>query len=104
MADLPSQYAEEVETFRFMAHVLQRELCTMLRREAEMTLLQPHLGDTRLSPQKGTSKDAEGFGPYQTSPFVVPTIRKEVPTGNVPLNAVTNLRGKPNFRGSRGRF
>ena len=35
-----------------LAHVLQRELYTMdntrlLRREAEMTLLQPHLGDTR---------------------------------------------------------
>ena len=60
-----------------------------LRRETEMTLLQPHLGDTRPqelrnSPfwpsslfksqlvkegedfllKKGTSKDAQGFGPY----------------------------------------
>ena len=35
-----------------LAHILQRELCTMgntglLRHEAEMTLLQPHLGETR---------------------------------------------------------
>ena len=35
-----------------LAHILQRELCTMghtglLRQEAEMTLLQPHLGDSR---------------------------------------------------------
>ena len=35
-----------------VAHILQRELYTMskaglLRREAEMTLLQPHLGDSR---------------------------------------------------------
>ena len=35
-----------------LAHILQRELYTMgntglLRREAEITLLQPHLGDTR---------------------------------------------------------
>ena len=35
-----------------LAHILQRELYTMgntglLRHEAEMTLLQPHLGETR---------------------------------------------------------
>ena len=78
-----------------LAHILQRELYSMgntglLRREAEMTLLQPHLGETRLqelrnSPfwhsslfksqpvkegedfllKKGTSKDFQGFGPYQ---------------------------------------
>ena len=85
-----------------------------------MTLLQPHLGDTRYQElrnlpfwppslfnsqlikegedfllKKYTSKDAQGFGPYQTSPFVVPTIRKEAPTANTPmeatpLKAVTN--------------
>ena len=62
----------------------------LLRREAEMTLLQPQLGETRSqelgnSPfwhsslfksqlvkegedfllKKGTSKDSQGFGPYQ---------------------------------------
>ena len=82
-----------------VAHILQRELYTMgntglLRREAEMTLLQPHLGDSRrqeltISPfwptplfkpqlvkdgedfllKKGTPKDPQGFGPYQNKPF-----------------------------------
>ena len=89
-----------------LAHVPQRELYTMgntglLRREAEMTLLQPHLGDTRRqelknSPfwpssllnsqlvkvgedfllKKGTSKDAQGFGPYQNKPFRGPHNKK----------------------------
>ena len=102
-----------------LAHILQRELYTMgntglPRREAEMTLLQPQLGETRRqelrnSPfwhsslfksklvkegedfllKKGTSKD------NKTSPFVVPTTRKEAPTGNAPMgatphNTVTN--------------
>ena len=65
----------------------------LLRREAEMTLLQPHLGETRRqehrnSPfwhslfksqlvkegedfllKQGTSKDSQGFTPYQNKPF-----------------------------------
>ena len=99
-----------------LAHILQRELYSMgnlvlLRREAEMTLLQPHLGETRRQElrnasfwppslfksqlvkegedfllKKGTSKDSQGFGPYQNNPFVVPT-RKEAPTGNAPMGA-----------------
>ena len=78
-----------------LAHILQRELYSMgntslLRREAEMTLLQPQLGETRRqelrnSPfwhsclfksqlvkegeefllKKGTSKDSQDFGPYK---------------------------------------
>ena len=118
-----------------LAHILQRKLYTMgntdlLRHEAEMTLVQPQLLETRRqelrnSPfwhsslfksqlvkegedfllKKGTSKDP-------ISPFEVPTTRKEAPTGNAPMGAtphktVTNRssgRGKPNFRGSRGRF
>ena len=82
-----------------LAHILQRELYTMgktglLRCEAEMTHSQPHLGDTRHqelrnSPfwpsslfrsqlvkegedfllQKDTSKDSQGFAPYQNKPF-----------------------------------
>ena len=78
-----------------VAHILQKEPYTMgntglLRCEAEMTLLQPHLGDSRRqelrnSPfwptplfssqlvkdgedfllKKGTPKDSQGFGPYQ---------------------------------------
>ena len=81
-----------------LAHILQREIYTMgntglLRREAEMTLLQPQLGETRRqelrnSPfwhsslfksqlvkegdfllKKDTSKDSQGFGPYQNKLF-----------------------------------
>ena len=104
-----------------LAHILQRELYSMgnlglLRREAKMTLLQPHLGETRRQElrnvsfwppslfksqlvkegedfllKKGTSKDSD---PTRISPFVLPT-RKEAPTGNapmgaIPLKAVTN--------------
>ena len=108
-----------------LAHILQRELYTMgntgmLRREAEMTLLQPHLGETRLqelrnSPfwhsslfksqlvkegedfllKKGTSKDSQGFGPYQNKPFCGPHNKKrgsyrKRPYGATPHKAVTN--------------
>ena len=99
-----------------VAHIHQRELYTMgntglLRREAEMTLLQAHLGDSRhqelrnspfwpsplfksqlvkdredLLLKKGTPKDSQGFGPYQIKPL--PTTRKEAPTGNVPMGAI----------------
>ena len=90
-----------------VAHILQRELYTMgntglLRRKAEMTLLQPHLGDSRCqelrnSPfwptplfrsqlvkdgeefllKKGTPKDSQGFGPYQNKPFRGPHHNKK---------------------------
>ena len=86
-----------------VAHILQRELYTMgntglLRREAEMTLLQPHLGDSRRQELRNPPfwptplfksqlmKDGEYFllkkaplktlrvlDPIKTSPFVVPT-------------------------------
>ena len=82
----------------------------LLRREAEMTLLQPHLGNSRREELRNSPfwptplfrsqlvKDGEGFllkkgtlkilrvlDPIKTSPFVVPnTIRKEAPTGNAP--------------------
>ena len=89
-----------------LAHILQRELYTMgntglLRHEAEMTLLQPQLGETRRqelrnSPfchsslfksqlvkegenfllKKGTSKDSQGFGNYQNKPFRGPHNKK----------------------------
>ena len=82
-----------------LAHILQRELYSMgntglLRREAEMTLLQPQLGETRHQElrnssfwdpslfqsqlmkegedfllKKGTSKDSQAFAPYQNKPF-----------------------------------
>ena len=127
-----------------VAHILQRELYTMgnsdlLRREAEMTLLQPHLGDLRHqelrnspfwpSPlfrsqlvkdgedvllKKATPKDSQGFGPYQNKPFHGPhhnkkrcSYRKRPYGGNSSQSSNQSFssgRGKPNFRGSRGRF
>ena len=126
-----------------LAHILQRELYTMgntslLRHEAEMTLLQPLLGETRRqelrnSPLwhsslfksqlvkegedflliKGTSKDSQGFAPYQNKPFRGPhnkkrgSYRKRPYGGNSSQSSnqsFSSVRGKPNFRGSRGRF
>ena len=102
-----------------VAHILQRELYTMgntglLRREPEMTLLQPHLGDSRCqelrnspfwpSPlfrsqlvndgedfllEKGTPKDSQGFGPSQNKPFRGPHHnKKEASTGNALMGAI----------------
>ena len=110
----------------------------LLRREAEMTLLQPHLGETRrqelrnspfwpsslfksqlvkegedLLLKKGTSKDSQGFGPYQNKPFRGPhnktrgSYRKRPYGGNSSHSSNQSFssgRGKPNFRGSRGHF
>ena len=126
-----------------LAHILQRELYSMantgwLRREAEMTLLQPQLGETRRQElrnssfwdpslfqsqlakegedfllKKGTSKDSQGFAPYQNKPFRGPhnkrrgSYRKRPYGGNSSESSNQSLssgRGKPNFRGSRGRF
>ena len=100
----------------------------LLRHEAEMTLLQPHLGETSRQKLRNSSfwpsslfksqlvKEGEDFllkkapqktlrvlDPIRTSPFVVPT-RKEAPTGNAPmgatpLKAVTNRF--PQARGNR---
>ena len=125
-----------------LAHILQRELYSMantglLRREAEMTLLHPQLGETRRQElrnssfwdpflfesqlvkegedfllKKGTSKDSQGFAPYQNKPFRGPhkkrgSYRKRSYGGNTSQSSNQSFpsgRGKPNFRGSRGRF
>ena len=125
-----------------LAHILQREIYTMgktglLRRKAEMTLLQPHLGEMRRqelrnSPfwhslfksqlvkegedfllKKGTSKDSQGFAPYQNKPFRGPhnkkrgSYRKRPYGGNASQSSNQSFssgRGKPYFRGSRGHF
>ena len=125
-----------------LAHILQRELYSMgnlvlLRHEAEMTLLQLHLGETRRQElrnvsfwppslfksqllkegedfllKKGTSKDSQGFGPYQNKPFRGPhkkrgSYRKRPYGGNSSQSSnqsFSSNRGKQNFRGSRGRF
>ena len=98
-----------------LAHILQRELYTirntgLLRHEAEMTLLQPQLGETRRQELRNSPfwhsslfksqlvKEGEDFllkkDPLKTlrvsdpiSPFVTPTTRKEAPTGNSPMGA-----------------
>ena len=88
-----------------VAHMLQRELYTMgntglLRREAELTLLQPHLGESRCqelrnspfwptplfksqsrmektsSLKKCTPKNPKSFGSYQNKPFHGPLHNK----------------------------
>ena len=125
-----------------LAHILQRELYSMantglLRREAEMTLLHPQLGETRRQElrnssfwdpslfesqlvkegedfllKKGTSKDSQGFAPYQNKPFRGPhkkrgSYRKRPYGGNSSQSSNQSFpsgRGKPNFRGSRGHF
>ena len=109
----------------------------LLRREAEMTLLQPHLGDTRHQELRNSLfwpsslfksqlvKEGEDFflkkaplkmlrvlDPVKISPFVVPTIRKEAPTGNAPMGAtphkaVTNRFpwvGETEFQRLQGSF
>ena len=100
-----------------LTHILQRELYSMantslLRREPEMTLLQPHLGERRRQELRNSSfwdpslfksqlvKEGEDFllkkaplktlrvsHPIRISPFVIPTTREETPTGNAPMGA-----------------
>ena len=115
-----------------LAHILQRELYSMskiglLRREAEMTLLQPHLGETRRQELRNASfwppslfksqlvKEGEDFllkkapqkilrvsDPTRISPFVVPT-RKEAPTGNAPMGAIPLQSSNQSFSSNRGK-
>ena len=125
-----------------LSHILQRELFSMantglLRREAKMNLLHPQLGETRHQElrnsyfwdpslfksqlvkegedfllKKGTSKDSQGFAPYQNKPFCGPhkrrgSYRKRPYGGNTSQSSNQSFpsgRGKPNFRGFRGRF
>ena len=126
-----------------LAHILQRELYSMgntclRRREAKMTLLQPHLGEMRRQElrnsqfghsslfksqpvkegedfllKKGTSKDSQGFGPYQNKPFrgrhnkKRGSYRKRPYGGNSSQSSNQSFssgRGKLNFRGSKGCF
>ena len=62
--------------------------------------------------KKGTSKDSQGFGPYQNKPFRGPhkkrgSYRKRPYGGNSSQSSnqsFSSNRGKQNFRGSRGRF
>ena len=109
----------------------------LLRYEAEMTLFQPYLGETRCqelrnSPfwpsslfksqlvkegedfllKKGTSNESQCFAPYQKL-FRGPHNKKRGSYRKCPYGGnssqSSNLsffsgKGKPNFRGSKGRF
>ena len=93
----------------------------LLRHEAEMTLLPPHLGDSRCQElrnlpfyptplfksqlvkdgeefflKKGTPKESQGFGPYQNKPFRGPHHnKKQAPTESTPIGA-TSLKAVTN--------
>ena len=102
-----------------VAHIFSRGSCIPwetrpAKTRAEVTLLQPHLGDSRRqelrnspflptplfksqSMMEKTSSFKEAplkirrvFDPIKASPFVVPTtIREEAPTGNTPMGAIS---------------
>ena len=79
-----------------------------------MTLLQPHLGDSRRQELRNLpfwptplfrSQLVEGFGPYQNKPFHGPHHnKKEAPTGNAPMGAIPPkavINGFPQVGGNR---
>ena len=108
--DIPIQHRTLTCLSKSLAHILQSELYSMgntsfLRRKAEMTLLQIQLGERRCQELRNSPfwhpslfksqlvKEGEDFllkkAPLKTlrvsdpkSPFVVPTTKKEAPTGN----------------------
>ena len=110
---------------------LQRELYSMantglLRREAEMTLLHPQLGETRRQElrnssfwdsslfesqlvkegedfllKKGTSKDSQGFAPYQNKPFRGPH-KKRGSYRKRPYGGNTSQSSNQSFPSGRG--
>ena len=114
-----------------LAHILQRELYSMgttglLRREAEMTLLQPHLGETRRQElrnssfwdpslfkfqlvkegedfllKKVTSKDSQGFGPYK--PFRGPHNKKRGSYRKSPYGGNSSQSSNQSFSSGRGK-
>ena len=116
-----------------LGHVLQKELYTMgntglLRHEAEMTLLQPQLGETRRqelrnSPfwhsslfksqlvkegedfllKKGTSKDSQGFEPYRNKPFRGPHNQKRGSYRKRPYGGNSSQSPNQSFSSGRGK-
>ena len=113
-----------------LAHILQRELYSMvntglLRREAKMTLFQPHLGEKRRQElrnssfwvpslfksqlvkegedfllKKGTSKDSQGFGPYK--PFRGPN-KKTGSYRKRPYGGNSSQNSNQSFSSGRGK-
>ena len=114
-----------------LAHILQRELYSMgntglLRREAEMTLLQPQLGETRCQElrnssfwdpslfqsqlvkegedfflKKGTPKDSQGFGPYK--PFRGSHNKKRGSYRKRPYGGNSSQSSNQSFSSGRGK-
>ena len=99
----------------------------LLRREAEMTLLQPHLGEMRRQElrnssfwpsslfksqlvkegedfllKKGTSKDSQGFGPYQNTPFRGPHNKKRGSYRKRPYGGNSSQSSNQSFSSGRG--
>ena len=117
---------------KLLAHILQRELYSMantglLRREAEMTLLHPQLGETRRQElrnsffwdsslfesqlvkegedfllKKGTSKDSQSFSPYQNKPFRGPH-KKRGSYRKRPYGGNTSQSSNQSFPSGRGK-
>ena len=100
----------------------------LLRREAEMTLLQPHIGDTRCqelrnSPfwpsslfksqlvkeeedflfKQGTSKDSQGFASYQNNPFCGPHNKKRGSYRNRPYGGNSSHSSNQSFSSVMGK-
>ena len=108
LSDIPSQYSEEVDTFRRILSLpdprdsMPRSSTSVLGLDDEKGCqeLRPR-GPSSILPLSSVIKDAfdkfqhpTRISPTRISPFVAPT-RKEAPTGNapmgaIPLKAVTN--------------
>ena len=102
----------------------------LLRREAEMTLLQPHLGDSRCQElrnlpfwptplfrsqlvkdgedfllKKGTPKDSQGLGPYQNKPFHGPHHNKKRNSYRKrPFGSNSSQSSNQSFSSGRGKW
>ena len=117
-----------------LAHILQRKLYSMantglLRREAEMTLLQPQLGETRCQElrnssfwgpslfqsqlakegedfllKKGISKDSQGFAPYQNKPFRGPHNKRRGSYRKRPYGGNSSQNRNQLFSSGRGKL
>ena len=116
-----------------LAHILQRELYSIGISSIHPHLGETRCQELRNSPfwhsflfqsqlvkkgedfllKKGNSKDSQGFIPYQNKPFRGPHNRKRDSYRKRPYGGYSSQssdqsfssgRGKPNFRGSKGRF
>ena len=99
----------------------------LLRRKAQMTLLQPQLGDTRCQElrnslfgpsflfksqlvkegedfllKKGTSTESQGFGPYQNKPFCGPNNKKRGSYRKRPYGDNSSQSSNQLFSSARG--